>query len=135
MTRAETALADIARRREVAQAATPGPWYAASYPAHWRGGETTNPDEWIVDSEPGLVTGNVAVWHNQAATAAHIAANDPAHVLGVLDDAEAVLRRHRDTGRGSCTWCTCARDFPIVIEWPCPDAVRVLDLYAPEPTP
>lgn len=63
--------------------------------------------------------------------AAHIAANDPAHVLAVLDAAEATLRRHRREDASPyccCGWCSTSQH---TAPWPCPDAAAVLAIYAP----
>jgi hypothetical protein len=88
-------------------------------------------------------------WNAWAATAsqtsplaAYFAANDPAHVLAVLDAAEKVLERHSGVSwRGwpgtkpaavetgiDCRGCPGREDVP----WPCPNALAVLDLYVPE---
>jgi hypothetical protein len=125
VTRVEVARADIARRRALAEAATAGPW---------RGGRV------------GLMGGRIGVVVSSADTgtfvlgdrdrearaedAAFIAANDPAHVLRVLDAADAVLDRHTSDGHidsHDCNGYSHGFDGSL-----CPDAAAVLDLYAPQ---
>lgn len=121
MTRLVAALAEIARRREVARAATVGPWSSTrlllrnGYPGVVVSSESTG--RFVIadrDREARLEDGQF------------IAANDPTHILAVLDAAEATLRRHwSDPESGDyCYRCE-------VLAWPCPDAADVLDLYAP----
>ncbi len=71
-------------------------------------------------------------WHDRdaVALAAFIAANDPEHVLAVLDAAEKVLERHQYDD-GWCSRCGVPIDDDMT---GCPDALAVLDLYAPEAT-
>jgi hypothetical protein len=132
VTRLELARAEIARRRALAEAATAGPW---------RGGRV------------GLMGGRIGVVVSSAETgtfvlgdrdrearvedAVFIAANDPAHVLRVLDAADATLDRHAPVqwkdydGEGfDCAGCPGAAQVP----WPCADAALILDLYAPQET-
>lgn len=125
-TRRAEALTEIARRRTLAEAATPGPWAATRMGL--RGGTigvvvSSAVTRWFVladrDHEARLEDGR------------HIAANDPVHVLAVLDAAEATLDRHVHDGDGECLWCTVGGGYPQRGLWPCPDAAAVLDLYAP----
>lgn len=64
---------------------------------------------------------------------AHIAVNDPAHVLRVLAAAADVLRRHvpvPDRWPGAKSGdldCSAGEGW-----WPCPEALAVLAVYAPE---
>lgn len=105
----EGALAEIVRRRELAQAAAPSPWQAIGR---------------YVDGHFAVAICNTLRYDEQSAR--HIAANDPAHVLAVLDAAEATLRRHAPMSSGVvCSSYDCDG-------WPCPDAAALLDLYAPE---
>jgi hypothetical protein len=65
----------------------------------------------------------------------HIAENSPAHVLAVLTAAAATLDRHAPLER---PWLLpderrlCTADRHAM--WPCPEALAVLDLYAPDGT-
>ncbi len=75
----------------------------------------------------------------QAGDSQFIAANDPAHVLAVLDAAEATLRQHGQWGPpGNWRAYYCIGDHPRDrdghpdADWPCPDAAGLLDIYAPE---
>lgn len=124
MTRLEQARAEIARRRALAEAATPGTWTTSKAPC-------------IVYRSGDLI----AVVHDsdiQTGDAAYIAANDPAHVLPVLAAADATLDRHARTHTCQSRWLDdgqAAGDgaygryiWPYLV---CPDAAAVLDLYAP----
>lgn len=124
MTRLEQARAEIARRRALAAAATPGPW---------KGGRVG-----LMGGRVGVVVSSadtglfVIADRDQAARAedgAFIAANDPAHVLAVLAAADAALGRHAACDHQQCTHePACAVCWT---SWPCPDSAAVLDLYAP----
>jgi hypothetical protein len=124
--RVRAARDEIARRRALAEAATPGPWEAGERCVFYGGND-----------HPALLNGRTGSLVSDGydgdggvdtpESAAFIAANDPAHVLGVLDAAEKVLERHaRTLSRPLCAWDGKS--------WPCPDALAVLDLYAPEAT-
>lgn len=103
VTREARARAEIARRRDLAQE-------AINPSRSWR------QDFCDVDSYSRFVT-----------------ANDPAHILKVLDAHLAILDRHTpiyvETASNDVVQCECAQT------WPCPDTRAVLDLYAPEGTP
>jgi hypothetical protein len=112
--------AALAERRALAQAATAGEWRV----------EDANP--------PGLGSHvfygeNRASWH-WPADAAFIAANDPAHVLELIDKQETAvdlavegLRRHQRGRRdpdGCCECVLCTPNGRIVYKrFPCPDAL------------
>ncbi|MCU1592432.1 MAG: hypothetical protein JWP11_3688 [Frankiales bacterium] len=126
-TRLEQARVEIAQRRSHAEAATAGPWSADDREV-WQSAdqETVVVRSWVDENDPDI---------------AHIAANDPAHVLAVLAAADATLDRHAvaawwdpefmdDGDPAPCG--TCTYDARRVV-WPCPDAAAVLDVYAPEP--
>ncbi len=132
--RVQQAREEIRRRRALAEAATPGPWEV-------RAGQSPEFDLVVVDERGtwGLAEGFYY------ADATFIAANDPAHVLKGLKKDEKVLDRHApvtvQTGSKThggpaefsqrCRYCVGSLGW----SYPCPDALAVLDLYAPEVTP
>ncbi len=112
---AERVRAALAQRRELAQAATAGPWQADR-------GTVTTKNAWIVQSQS----------KNWQPDAAFIAANDPAHVLALLDQQETAvglaldgLRRHQPTRTNG--WCRAGLDCGAhphhVRQRECPDAL------------
>jgi hypothetical protein len=134
---AERVRAALAQRRALAEAATAGSWEArddATYKVgHARGpsprDESGFSDEWMGRVLPGY-GGTVYPWD-----ARFIAANDPAHVLELIDKQEAAvglaldgLRRHSgETNVYGETVCSQhgieqASDEPDE-PWPCPDAL------------
>jgi hypothetical protein len=117
--RVQAAREEIRRRRVLAQAATPGRWTTQRGNIVANGCRVAAADDWS-----GLLDRLPAPERN----AAFIAANDPAHALTVLDAAEKVLERHAPMadGFGFCEECE--------FEYPCPDALAVLNLYAPGAT-
>ncbi len=123
---AERVRAALAERRALARAATAGPWRAVDDPVykvgHARGpsprDESGFSDEWMGRVLPGY-GGTVYPWD-----ARFIAANDPAHVLALLDQQETAvdlavegLQRH-DNG---CLQCWDIGSWPR--STPCPDAL------------
>jgi hypothetical protein len=128
MTRVELARAEIARRRALAEAATAGPWEAdtngccvGSHAA----------DGWFVIEQYSR--------DDPDADIAHIAANDPAHVLRVLAAADAALDRHARTHTCQARWldnpAAAGDDGAGRYIWPqlpCAETQAVLDLYAPQ---
>lgn len=131
MTRLEQARAEIARRRALAEAATPAPWTSfGDRSAPWNGWPEDPPsDYWRVGHYdlPAHMDAEFPV------DAAFVSVNDPAHVLAVLAAADAALDRHGQwsaVGLAPGDWCPADGD-----DYPCPDLRRVLDLYAPESTP
>lgn len=109
--RVARARAEIARLREVAQSATQrGGWEIGYAPT-------------VIATRQDDVLGKM---RSQQDTA-HIAAWDPVFVLGVLDDADATLDRHRRPH-----YCPGMSPAGFYNVQPCPDALAVLDRYAPE---
>jgi hypothetical protein len=134
MTRVELARAEIARRRALAEAATPGPWHDC-FSVHGDPTVVTDPDRAAFTVVADISTrpldyGRANTWH--------IAANDPAHVLRVLAAADAALDRHARTHTCQARWLDdteAAAGSPGRYIWPhllCAEAQAVLDLYAPQ---
>ena len=108
-------LATIARLREEASRATPGPWEVLDSPR-----------------TPGIsvILMEDAMWPTAwSRDAIHIATWHPARVLALLDRDEATLRRHSKAD--PWRWCEhCGVDLGT---WPCPDAAAVLDFHEEQP--
>lgn len=100
-------------RRALALQATPGPWRVDGH-----ADVSTATGSCVFEGYP---PGSDA-----RANAQHVAANDPAHVLAVLEQHQGVLRGHRpDPHTAECVTCSPATS------WPCAVLRPVLDLYAP----
>jgi hypothetical protein len=120
---AERVRAALAERRALAQAATAGPWSEEEHRRELSYRDVDGPSYgWVARTDP------------ETGDAAFIAANDPAHVLALLDQQEAAvevavegLRRHQ-RGRcdpdGCCECVLCTPNGRIVYKrFPCSDAL------------
>jgi hypothetical protein len=116
---AEKVRAALAERRALAQAATAGPWgcdeTSGVNDLHWG---------WV--AKPLLTGPNT--YGPSVEDTRFIAANDPAHVLGLLDQQETAvglavegLRWHQDD-EGDCSYCF-DYESDVWRDWPCPDAL------------
>lgn len=140
MSRLEQARAEIARRRSLAESATPGPWHDC-FSVHGDPTVVTDPDRAAFTVVADISTrpadyGRANTWHIAAAA-------DPVHVLAVLAAADATLDRHARTHTCQARWLdddqAAENAAPTTGQyvWPvlhCADAAAVLDLYAPEPS-
>ncbi len=117
---AQAVRAALTERRALAQAATSGRW--KHYPDE-------SPEFGVVavnftSTFPTGVGGAMRFYD-----AAFIAANDPAHVLELIDKQETAvalavegLRRHQRTWVGRCATCHLLA-HEARVDWPCPDAL------------
>lgn len=127
------ARAEIARRRALAEQATPGPWT-------YRPQDGDGVADILAERVPGGILLDADEDYGAPQCLAHIAANDPTHVLAVLAAADATLDRHARTHLCQARWLNddeaADPDERGHYLWPplvCADAKSVLDLYAVEP--
>jgi hypothetical protein len=81
--------ADLKRLRELAEAATPGPWMAINHQKHL-GDHNVEQAWWSVDSKGGRIAD---IERHKAANAAFIAAANPQTVIALLDDLAAAHKQ------------------------------------------
>jgi len=106
--------AAVRERMAVAQAASPGPWRL----------DPDFDDVFAVDDER-CAEAYALTGRQQRATAAHIAANDPARILRDCERDLKVLERHAPAYEIPLRWVCRSRCKPV----PCPELVETAEAY------